>query len=81
MSVYTILKNKHIKEILSLYNIGSLKSFHGISDGITNTNYFLNTDKGKYVITIFEDIKKTKVTKYLKLMNFFQKKDYVHQRL
>ena len=74
MSVYTILKNKHIKEILSLYNIGSLKSFDGISDGITNTNYFLNTDKGKYVITIFEDIKKTKVTKYLKLMNFFFKK-------
>ena len=74
MSVYTILKNKHIKEILSLYNIGSLKSFDGISDGITNTNYFLNTDKGKYVITIFEDIKKTKVTKYLKLMNFFSKK-------
>ena len=74
MSVYTILKNKHIKEILSLYNIGSLKSFDGISDGITNTNYFLNTDKGKYVITIFEDIKKNKVTKYLKLMNFFSKK-------
>ena len=74
MSVYTILKNKHIKEILSLYNIGSLKSFDGISDGITNTNYFLNTDKGKYVITIFEDIKKTKVTKYLKLMNFFSEK-------
>ena len=74
MSVYTILKNKQIKEILSLYNIGSLKSFDGISDGITNTNYFLNTDKGKYVITIFEDIKKTKVTKYLKLMNFFSKK-------
>ena len=74
MSVYTILKNKHVKEILSLYNIGSLKSFDGISDGITNTNYFLNTDKGKYVITIFEDIKKTKVTKYLKLMNFFSKK-------
>ncbi len=74
MSVYTILKNKHIKEILSLYNIGSLKSFHGISDGITNTNYFLNTNKGKYVITIFEDIKKTKVTKYLKLMNYFSKK-------
>ena len=41
---------------------------------------FLNTDKGKYTITIFEDIKKAKVTKYLKLMNFFQKRT-VCQRL
>jgi homoserine kinase type II len=48
-----------------------LKSFQGISDGITNTNYFLNTSKGKYIITIFEDIAEIKVKKYLKLMNFF----------
>ncbi len=71
MSVYTNLENKDVKEILKKFDIGKLMSFNGISDGITNTNYFLDTTKGKYVITIFEDIKKSKVVKYLKLMNFF----------
>ena len=75
MSVYTILKNKDVENILNEYDIGSLKSFKGISDGITNTNYFLYTSQGKYVLTIFEDIKRSKVIKYLKLMNFFSKQD------
>ena len=64
-------KYKDVRKILSNYDIGTLQSFRGISEGITNTNYFINTSSGKYVLTIFEDIKKSKVTKYLKLMNFF----------
>lgn len=71
MSVYTNLSAKEVSKLLSGYNIGSLVSYKGISDGITNTNYFLVTTKGKYVITIFEDITKAKAKKYLKLMNFF----------
>ena len=71
MSVYTILKNKEFRDIISRYNIGALESSRGISDGITNTNYFLNTTKGEFVLTIFEDIKKSRVINYLKLMNFF----------
>ena len=71
MSVYTNLSNKDVSSLLATYNIGTLKSFRGISDGITNTNYFLNTTRGKYIITIFEDITEAKVKKYLKLMNFF----------
>ena len=71
MSVYTNLNTKDVSLLLTKYNIGLLKSFKGISDGITNTNYFLNTSKGKYIITIFEDINEIKVKKYLKLMNFF----------
>ena len=71
MSVYTNLNTKDVSLLLTKYNIGLLKSFKGVSDGITNTNYFLNTSKGKYIITIFEDINEIKVKKYLKLMNFF----------
>ena len=63
MSVYTILKNKDVRRILSSYDIGTLQSFRGISEGITNTNYFINTSSGKYVLTIFEDIKKSKKQK------------------
>ena len=73
MSVYTNLTAKDVSKLLSQYDIGSLVSYKGISDGITNTNYFLVTSKGKYVITIFEDITKARARKYLKLMNYFSK--------
>ena len=63
MSVYTNLNTKDVSLLLTKYNIGLLKSFKGVSDGITNTNYFLNTSKGKYIITIFEDINEIKVKK------------------
>ena len=75
MSVYTNLDSKDVKSLLNKYNIGTLKSYKGIADGITNTNYFVNTTKGKYVITLFEDISQSKVKKYLKLMNYFSGKD------
>ena len=71
MSVYTNLESKDVKTLLKKYDIGILKSYKGISDGITNTNYFVNTTKGKYVVTLFEDISQSKAKKYLKLMNFF----------
>lgn len=74
MSVYTNLENKDVKKIIAKFDIGSLESFRGIPDGITNTNYFLYTSKGRYVLTIFEDIKESRVIKYLKLMNFFSDK-------
>jgi len=75
MSVYTNLDSKDVKSLLNKYNIGTLKSYKGIADGITNTNYFVNTTKGKYVITLFEDISQSKVKKYLKLMNYFSGKN------
>jgi len=67
MSVYTNLTAKDVSKLLSQYDIGSLVSYKGISDGITNTNYFLVTSKGKYVITIFEDITKAKAKKISKI--------------
>ena len=75
MSVYTNLNSNDVKTLLNKYNIGTLKSYKGITDGITNTNYFADTTKGKYVITLFEDISESKVKKYLKLMNFFSDKN------
>ncbi len=71
MSVYTNLTTEDLNKILKRYDIGNSRSFVGISDGITNTNFYLTTSKGEYIITIFEDIGKTKVKKYLELMSFF----------
>jgi len=54
LAVYTKLNKVNIEEILSNYSIGKLKDFKGIEDGIENTNYFLLTNNGKFILTIYE---------------------------
>ncbi|MDC0093236.1 homoserine kinase [Alphaproteobacteria bacterium] len=54
MAVYTELNQEQIIDFLKLYEIGKFISFHGITEGIENSNFFLETSKGKYILTIFE---------------------------
>jgi homoserine kinase type II len=54
MSVYTTISESELIEFLSHYDAGALQYFEGIQSGIENTNYFVDTDRGRYVLTIFE---------------------------
>jgi len=54
MAVYTKFQKENIEEILSNYSIGKLNFFKGIQEGIENTNYFLQVDKKKYILTVYE---------------------------
>jgi homoserine kinase type II len=54
MAVYTKLNKGSIEEILSNYSLGVLDTFHGIEEGIENTNYFLSINKKKFILTIYE---------------------------
>jgi len=69
MSVYTIIEENELKSFLLNYNVGELDSFQGISDGIENTNYFVNTSKGRFVLTIFEQHSFEEMQYYLNLMH------------
>ena len=54
MAIYTKLDKEKINSILLNYNLGNLSKFEGIKEGIENTNYSIETDKGKYILTIYE---------------------------
>jgi len=54
MSVFTTLTFEEAKVLLQDFALGELKELKGIAAGITNTNYFVITDKNRYVLTIFE---------------------------
>jgi len=56
MSVYTRVTEHDLAELLGCYAIGELEHFRGISAGITNTNYFVDTTLGRWVLTLFEQI-------------------------
>lgn len=54
MSVYTTINDDELVAFLANYQAGELRGYEGIDAGIENTNYFVDTDKGRYVLTIFE---------------------------
>ncbi|PZO87938.1 MAG: homoserine kinase [Micavibrio aeruginosavorus] len=54
MAVYTQVPQEALTAFLSSYDIGTLVSYEGISQGVSNTNYFVDTDMGRYVLTLFE---------------------------
>lgn len=54
MSVFTTLSEEEVSVWLQRFDIGQLQALKGIAAGITNTNYFVITDKNRYVLTIFE---------------------------
>ena len=54
MAVYTTLTNKDVLSLSNNYQLDKVIKFGGIKKGIENTNYFLKTDKKKFIITIFE---------------------------
>ena len=71
MSVYTNVLPHELNEFLENYSLGQLQQFAGISDGIENTNYFVTTSKGQYVLTIFEQLTLDDLPYFLELMAFF----------
>lgn len=54
MAVYTQVSDAALAEFLKGYDIGSALSFKGIAEGVENSNYFLETTTGKYILTLFE---------------------------
>jgi len=54
MSVYTEVPRAALAEFLAPCNLGSVLAFEGILEGVENTNYFLSTSVGDYVLTLFE---------------------------
>ncbi len=54
MAVYTQVDKESLEAFLSLYDMGALRSYEGIAAGVSNTNYFVTTDRATFVLTLFE---------------------------
>lgn len=54
MAVYTRFSQDELNEFLSHYRLGTITELKEIEQGVENSNYFLTTTTGKYVLTIYE---------------------------
>ncbi len=68
MSVYTPVSTDELATWLTRYALGEVHAFEPIAAGIENTNYFLTTDKGRFVLTLYERVPAEELPFYLNLM-------------
>ncbi|WP_022728793.1 homoserine kinase [Fodinicurvata sediminis] len=54
MAVYTEVTDADLRAFLSRYDLGEILSFKGIAEGVENSNYLLQTDRGRYILTLYE---------------------------
>jgi len=58
MAVYTDVTGEDLAAFLAGYDLGAMLSLKGIAEGVENSNYLLHTDKGYFILTLYE--KRTK---------------------
>jgi homoserine kinase type II len=68
LSVYTPVSDAQAAEWLRSYSIGALVALEPIKAGIENSNFFLTTTQGRYVLTLFERLPAAELPFYLDLM-------------
>ena len=73
MSVYTEVGRDKLIAFIGEYAVGNLIDYQGISAGIENTNYFVTTDQGEFVLTLFEQHEFAELDYFLEVMTFFFK--------
>jgi homoserine kinase type II len=68
MAVFTEVSASKAQELLTQLQLGDLLDLQGIQGGIENTNYFLTSSVGAYVLTLFERLTHQQLPFYLHLM-------------
>jgi homoserine kinase type II len=77
MAVYTPINKIELQDWLKNFSIGVLKNFKGISSGVTNTNFLVETENDKFILTIFEHNKMEELPFYFDLMGFLASKKFL----
>ncbi len=68
MAVFTAVSLDDVAPWLEQFPLGKAISIKGIASGIENSNFFITTEAGEYVLTIFEVLRFEQLPFYLNLM-------------
>ena len=68
MAVFTPVSMHDLRPWLMRYAVGEAQDIRGIEAGIDNSNFFVTTGQGEYVLTLFERLTAEQLPYYLNLM-------------
>jgi homoserine kinase type II len=54
MAVYTEVTDEALAAFLAQYDLGPVSSFKGIAEGVENSNFLMQTQNGRYILTLYE---------------------------
>jgi homoserine kinase type II len=54
MAVYTEVTDEALAAFLANYDLGRVLSFKGIAEGVENSNFLMQTQTGRYILTLYE---------------------------
>ena len=54
MAVYTEVTDEALPGFLGQYDLGAILSFKGIAEGVENSNFLMHTERGRYILTLYE---------------------------
>lgn len=54
MAVYTHLGAEELGTLIAHYDVGELVSAKGIAEGVSNSNWLIETSAGRYILTMYE---------------------------
>ena len=54
MAVYTDVSADDLNQFLSGYDVGELRSYKGIAEGVENSNFLVHTSAGNFILTLYE---------------------------
>jgi homoserine kinase type II len=54
MAVYTEVPDGDLEDFVARYPIGAVVSCKGIAEGVENSNFLLHTERGSYILTLYE---------------------------
>ena len=77
MAVYTDISDEELAQLLARYELGQAQTFKGIAEGVENSNFLLETDRGRFILTIYERrVNPDDLPFFLGLMRWLADHDY-----
>ena len=77
MAVYTDIDDISLAALLDEYDLGPPLAFKGIAEGVENSNFLLETPKGRFILTVFERmVKKDDLPFFMGMMGHLASKGF-----
>lgn len=75
MAVYTEVTDAELNAFMGAFDLGQVLSFKGIAEGVENSNFFLKTEGGSFILTLYEKrVREEDLPFFLGLLEHLSKK-------